>query len=350
MKMHYQKSFAQTGSCCLVAVLLLLSCTAQPEVPAPTQTFEPTITFAPPTNTPIPITATPTNFYPDYPSGRAILHEKDENIPYNYWSYVPKSLTGDENAYILLEVSHGQIEDYAQLTNDSRNAVDRFISVAEKFKFIILTPVIPRDFTKGYYPQGINEYALNPSTPDFYYRPDLKVNIILEHFKLELENAGFSIQEKVFVSGFSAGGMWANRYTLLHPEMVKAVAIGHSGGWLAMPITNYKGINLRWPLGLYNYSNLTGEEYNGYDLLKNVPMFIYIGDQDNSNTYYSNYPGKDLITIWGNIDPLRLENQYNYLKNLGFNVTFKLYPNVSHRYNDQMVNDVVEFFVANHDE
>jgi predicted esterase len=160
---------------------------------------------------------------------------------------------------------------------------------------------------------------------------------------------GFSIQEKVFVSGFSAGGMWANRYTLLHPEMVKAAAIGQSGGWLAMPITNYNGINLRWPLGLYNYSELTGEEYSKYDLLKNVPMFIYIGDQDNNSTYSSHYPSRDLITIWGSTDPLRLENQYNYLKNLGFNVTFKLYPNVGH-HSDPMVNDVIKFIIENSDE
>ncbi len=286
----------------------------------------------------------PTDF-PAYPSGETILHQKDEKIPYNYWSYVPKSLTRNETAYIFLEISHPQIEDYDALTLAAKNTCNQFIDVAESRNYIILTPVIPRDFSEGYYPQGINQYSLDPLTPNFYYRPDLKVNIIIENFKKELEEAGYSIQDKVFVSGFSAGGMWANRYSLLHPERVKAAAMGQAGGWLAMPITSYNGTDLNWPLGLNNYSLLTGESYNKYNIFKSVPMFIFIGDQDTTSTYYdSDYPDSNDITIWGNSDPVRLENQYNHLKNLGYNVSFKLYPNVGHNYNSEMRNDVIDFF------
>jgi len=237
--------------------------------------------------------------FPNYPSGEIILHEAYEENEYNYWSYVPESLPSSEETYILLDISHAQIEDYDELTSQARNNISRLVEISEKEKIILLTPVIPRDFSKGYYPQGLNEYSLNPSTPIFFYRPDLKVNIIIDQFVIKLEDTGYSINEKIFVSGFSAGGMWANRYTLLHPERIKAAAIGQAGGWLAMPVYDFKGINLRWPLGLYNFSELTGEEYDKFDALKSVPMLIYIGDQDTDSTYFSKYPSYDLINIWG---------------------------------------------------
>ena len=285
--------------------------------------------------------------FPNYPSGEIILHEAGGEGEYNYWSYVPKNLPSSEETYILLDISHPQIEDYHDLTAQAKYNISMFVEISEKENFILLTPVIPRDFSEGYYPQGINEYSLNPSTPFFFYRPDLKVNIIIDQFVKELDEKGYSVNKKIFVSGFSAGGMWANRYTLLHPERVKAAAIGSAGGWLTMPVYEFNGINLRWPLGLYNYLELTGNEYDKFDALKSVPMLIYIGDEDTESTYFSKYPSHDLINIWGISDPDRFENQYKYLVDIGYDVSFKLYPNVAHRYTDQMILDVINFLVQN---
>jgi len=281
--------------------------------------------------------------YPEYPSGETILQQSEGTIFYNYWSYVPKSLKKSEHAYFLLDISHPQLEDYNELTAQAKGNCNQYSNIAEEKKYIILTPVIPRNFTKGYYPQGINEYSLKSSTPDFYYRPDLKVNKIIENFRSRLEDAGYSIYDKIFVCGFSAGGMWANRYSVLHPDKVKAVAIGQAGGWLTIPNNSYDGRLFNWPLGINNFPLLTGEDYNKFNLLTNVPMFIFIGDKDVSNTYTSNYPNSEDIAIWGSSDPERLENQYQFLKTQDYNVLFKLYPNVGHYYSSQMKKDVINF-------
>ena len=136
--------------------------------------------------------------------------------------------------------------------------------------------------------------------------------------------------------------MWSNRYTLLHPERVQAAAIGHAGSWLAVPVAEHNGVHLNWPLGLANYPALVGEPYQKYEILKSVPMLVFIGDKD-SNTYSSRYPTRNDIAVWGDTGPTRLENQYNFLKNLGFNVSFKLYPGVEHQYTREMTNDVFDF-------
>jgi hypothetical protein len=126
---------------------------------------------------------------------------------YNWWSYVPLSLQKTDTAYILLEMSYQGFQDYVALTNDAKNNVINWISTAEENKYIIVTAGAPRDFVNGYYPQGINVHSLDPLTPEFYYRPDLKVNNIISELISNLTDAGYSPCNKILVAGFSAGGM-----------------------------------------------------------------------------------------------------------------------------------------------
>jgi len=264
---------------------------------------------------------------------------------YNWWSYVPLSLQKEDTAYILLEMSYQGFQDYVALTNDAKNNVINWISTAEENKYIIVTAGAPRDFVNGYYPQGINMHSLDPLTPEFYYRPDLKVNNIISELISNLTDAGYSPCNKILVAGFSAGGMWSNRYTLLHPERVLAAAMGQAGGWLAMPLAEHNGSTLNWPMGINNFYNLTGTNYSKQELLKDVPQFIFIGDQDTTSTYCDHgYPSCQNITIWGNTDPERLEAQSTYLDNNNYSVQFKLYEGIGHSYTLDMKNDLLDFF------
>lgn len=274
--------------------------------------------------------------------GEVVMRSTDG---YNWWSYVPESLQKNDPSYILLEESYLGAENYEKSTNNAKNHVLGWKSISEEKKLIIVTVVMPRHFDNRYYPQGINLNSLDPSTPEFYYRPDLKVNNIISGFINNLTKDGYSIYNKTLVAGFSAGGMWANRYTLLHPERVKAAAIGQAGGWLAMPFTEYNGTSLNWPMGINNFANLTGDEYKKQDLLKEVPQFIFIGDQDDYSTYvFDPWPTEDLIQIWGTTDPERLKNQSKWLENANYSVEFKLYQGVGHSYNSEMKNDLLAFF------
>ena len=274
--------------------------------------------------------------------GTAVLRTTDG---YNWWSYVPESLQKENLSYILLEESHAQMEDYDDLTIDATLNINKYIPTAEAKGYILVTVVIPRDFDLDYYPQGINYNSMRSTTPDFYYRPDLKVNNILSGFINNLTAAGYTVSDKVLVAGFSAGGMWSNRYTLLHPERVKAAAMGQAGGWLAMPVMECNSTTLNWPMGINDFSSLTGIAYTKQELLKEVPQYVFIGDQDTSSTYYSIfYPNLEEVKIWGKTDPERLENQSNYLINAGYNANFKLYPGIAHSYTAEMLNDVKIFF------
>ncbi|MHA1556330.1 MAG: hypothetical protein ACTSPM_05275 [Candidatus Heimdallarchaeota archaeon] len=102
------------------------------------------------------------------------------NEGYNWWSYIPSNLQKNEVGYILVEESYGGSEDYEQASEDAISNIFNFLPMSQQYGFILVTVVLPRDFDSGYYPQGINYNSLRSSTPDFYYRPDLKVNNIVQ--------------------------------------------------------------------------------------------------------------------------------------------------------------------------
>lgn len=191
----------------------------------PTKILVPTDTAAP-TFTPTPSitpTITPT---PIHPVGQLIFHEANDTIPYNWFSYVPRSLPRDEPVYILITGLGGlRTEDYEQITEVVRGTANYLINSPHSKGFVLLIPAMPL-------PEGMR-YTLAftreilTTTDEFYRRPDEKIILMINNLSEDLHNDGFDVQQKVFVEGFSAGGMFANRFTLLHPELVKAAAIGH---------------------------------------------------------------------------------------------------------------------------
>ena len=114
------------------------------------------------------------------------------------------------------------------------------------------------------------------STENFYQIPDIKVNFMIDSFISDLKSAGHNASNKIFVAGFSVWGMWADRYTLLHPNRVKAYAAGAPGGALTLPESHYHYTRMDWSVGINDFF-LTGANFNVNEY-KNIPHFIYIGD------------------------------------------------------------------------
>ncbi|HML49272.1 MAG TPA: hypothetical protein PKE04_21240, partial [Clostridia bacterium] len=51
----------------------------------------------------------------------------------------------------------------------------------------------------------------------------------------------------------------ANRFALLHPDRVRAAAIGSPGGWPVAPVAQAEGNDLPYPIGIADVAQLTGE-------------------------------------------------------------------------------------------
>ena len=76
--------------------------------------------------------------------------------------------------------------------------------------------------------------------------------------------------------------MFANRLTALHPEKVRAATIGAPGGWLIAPVTEYKGVESDYPIGIADLFQLVGYSFDTENF-KNISLYFYLGDQDTND-------------------------------------------------------------------
>lgn len=242
--------------------------------------------------------------------------------------------------------------DYKIAERDMEYCIQGRAAWAESHKFILLTPVIPRDLNTPIYAVAFDKRVFTKVDP-FFQRPDLEVVEMIDILKQNLEKEKIIVKDKVFIEGFSAGGMFAQRFTLLHPELVKAIAAGQSGGALTLPVEEYKNRKMDWPLGIYGFEQLIGEPFN-MDAYIGISQFIYIGSDDNNNStvHYGNEIWNNsqvnTLNFFGKTDPSRINSQVDYLHSIGFNnIHFKLYPGYKHNYYDDQITDFFNFFEEN---
>jgi predicted esterase len=287
--------------------------------------------------------------------GRLTLHRANATIPYDWYTYVPKSLKKTERAYILIstDVVYPPTDDYSHVSEHARSFAWNQQDLAETRKYIYLSPAIPRPSTDHVYATAFDWKVFLSSSDPFVQRPDLKVNSMIDRLVWDLRRDGYNVQEKVFVEGFSAGGMFAQRYALLHPGRVQALAAGQSGGSIVLPESSYNGVEMNWPVGVNDFLSLVGYEFDRA-AYKQVPHFIYIGDLDTKNStlwgvgeLWRTQSQIDFMnTAFGGTDPVRLRSECKYLIELGYNITFREYEGVGHTYTSKMQNDVFAFFDA----
>jgi hypothetical protein len=106
-------------------------------------------------------------------------------------------------------------------------------------------------------------------------RLDLQLIAMIEDAREKLAARGIQIQKRVWLLGFSASGSFVIRFTILHPEIVQAV----SGSESIAPVAEWKGRRLRYPVGVADLPELTGQPFN-VGAFRQVPMQVYVGDQD----------------------------------------------------------------------
>lgn len=286
--------------------------------------------------------------------GELAFHEPDEEIPWAWFSYVPESLDKAELNYILVSGQNGNVVSIPNFYYHEISATYPLAEMAEryakKYNYISLTPVIPR--IAGLYAVAFEREVFMPSTDDFYARPDLKLNSMIDRLLKILRSEGYNVHDKVFIEGFSAGGMFTNAYTFIHPERVQAAAMG-SSGWMILPFADYKGFPLNWPLGINDFEELTGRKFND-DAYRTLPKFVYLGDLDTEHShvccperkYWKEEQIDFLKTNFGDTDPVRLGNMCDYLQSLRYYIEFKSYPDTDHSKTSGMENDIFSFFEA----
>jgi pimeloyl-ACP methyl ester carboxylesterase len=163
-----------------------------------------------------------------------------------------------------------------------------------------------------------------------------------------LAQRGWSIADKVLLVGFSASGMFANRFAVLHPEKVLCAAIGSPGGWPIAPISHWGGRELRFPIGVADLSRLVGLDFQ-LEAYRKVPHFFFMGDKDDNDSvvFRDGYDQSDqelVFELFGDTPAGRWGAAKQLYRAANASAEFRMYTDVGHEVTSEMNADIRRFF------
>jgi dienelactone hydrolase len=171
--------------------------------------------------------------------------------------------------------------------------------IANELGVILLVPAFIRPGEDSHiYTHALDRDSLTTEREDLK-RVDLQLIAMIEAARVRLAGSGIQTDEQILLQGFSASGMFANRFTVLHPDRVKAATIGSPGGWPIAPIESFENEGLNYPAGIADLESLTGISFDSA-AYNAVPQLIYMGSADENDSL-------DFTDGWDEVDAQRVD-------------------------------------------
>lgn len=241
--------------------------------------------------------------------------------------------TGNDTFDIHIEVATDLLMDFRPVANELRTPM--------------LIPIFPRPFEHWHlYTQALNR-AVMLTKIDSLARLDRQLLAMIDHARGLLQEQGRATTPDILLFGYSASGQFADRFTVLHPDRVRAAAIGSPGGWPIAPLTHYQGKLLRYPVGIGDLETLTGERFNR-EAYQQTPILLFMGDEDtNDAVVFEDAFGPDdketIFHLFGHTPIARWSSVLTVHAQAGCDCRFKLYEDVGHTITPNMLEDIVAF-------
>ena len=217
---------------------------------------------------------------------KKLIISNSDKIKLPYVLYIPENINEDAN--LIVEFS-GNPPEEGRVNDIIKRMIDGAFSLGmdytlhymmENLSYPAIMPIIPR--IDGFYSNYLGSRIINN---DF----SLVKNITMEEKEIlsnideqvkemiiEASNY-FNITPKAIVKGYSAGAKFATQFSILHPEVVAFNISGGTSGLSTLPIPEYNGYTLPYPIGVANISNFNLEKF------KEINHFFFIGSEDNNN-------------------------------------------------------------------
>ena len=268
----------------------------------------------------------------------------EDGFSWEYLLYIPERVV---SPYLLVIPNNtGAVSDELQVhAKAARNLMEWKKADADALGAALLVPVFPRPESIGHvYTHALDRDCLLIQQAE-YKRLDLQLVAMMDDAREQLSQKGKVSSDKVLLYGYSASGMFANRFALLHPDRVRAAAIGSPGGWPAVPVAQADGKALPYPIGIADVRQMTGEEVD-VQAFARIPQLFFLGDADDNDASETCY-FEDLRALTANdfgMTPVeRWAKAEALYAQCGANAVFTLYPGVGHEYSDAMRKDVLAF-------
>lgn len=218
--------------------------------------------------------------------------------------------------------------------------------VADALDAVLLVPAFVRPAADWkIYTHALDRDSLTTERADLA-RPDLQLIAMVDDARARFArgdvaggagSAGHDvirIDPRFLLQGFSASGMFANRFTVLHPERVKAVAAGAPGGWPIAPVASWNGQTLAYPAGVGDLASVSGQPFNEA-AYRRVPQLIVMGDMDDNDSVdfrdgWDEFEANQVDELFGATPLARWKHAEEIYASTGANARFLLVPGVGH--------------------
>ena len=278
-----------------------------------------------------------------------------KGFAYPYYLFVPSELREAKaqkqtHTFVVIPNNTGKTDDLLEVHEaDVKKRIKQNGAIAGLLKTAILMPVFPRPATDWkIYTHALDRDAMLTDKKE-YARFDRQLVAMIDDARARLKKDNLKFDKRVLLTGFSASGMFANRFVFLHPDRVKAAAIGSPGGWAIAPAANHKEKTLRYPIGTGDFESVSGEKLDLRKLRK-VPLFIFLGDKDDNDSviFGDSYDAEDkelIFEFFGKTPVERWEVSKTLYRQAAMNAEFKLYPDVKHTVTAQIRDDIIAFLL-----
>ena len=198
---------------------------------------------------------------------------KGINIP----SIIAIPLSDKVNDQIVLESNNLESDNLEKIIEQGLQTELRLLRLTSDYPSPIVVPLIPsyKDYP---YLQQLSKECFDISSDDKNYRIDEQVVRIIDYTKQIIEKeSGVIVQDKIFLNGYSCSGVFAQRFALLHPEIIETACIGGASGSIPIPTDR-----VPYPIGTSDCESLIGNkfDFNNYSKIK---FRYYVGELETQN-------------------------------------------------------------------
>lgn len=289
--------------------------------------------------------------------GNLILIEADSQKGFNfpYLLFLPDTISDQTELRLIVEPNNSGFanDDLKEHLEKARRTAskDFYIGnfVARKLHYPLLVPVFPRPETDWkIYTHALDRDAVIQKN-NLLERLDLQLIKMIDNARDTLRSMGYMTRDRVLMTGFSASGTFANRFSLIHPNRVFAVAAGGLNGILILPADEINGNKLNYPLGTNDFRELLNESFDSITF-KQLPQFLFMGENDDNDAvlYDDGYEPAERETVFRSLGTKMQPDRWNacsdFYRQRKINATIVTYDSIGHEHPLKVKEDIVEFF------
>jgi hypothetical protein len=283
--------------------------------------------------------------------------EAKDHFAYPYFLFIPEQISPNNQTFILVEPNNSGFADdhlkkhIEKAKNTASNDYYLGNFLAQNLGYPLIVPVFPREESRWrIYTHALDRDVMVQSGNSLE-RIDKQLIAMFEDAQKRLLEKNIHAGDQFLLTGFSASGTFANRFTLLHPDKVLAVAAGGLNGLLMIPSDSLDNELLKYPVGTGDLTDLTGREFRKQLFLKTPQMYFMGALDDNDALPYDDafdpLEREQISRLLGEqMLPHRWKRSQQIYDSLNVNARILTYQDLGHEHPDEIKQEIVEFFKA----